>query len=185
MLPGESSCPGAGGSEYVWQNGVGGLWGRVTGSQSWPSFQKKSPTLRCNKKLCLPQFSTMWRNCLSGQALFRKLREIQFFVTPHIFTNGSLLSPSTDFGWSKHSQNCSAANFRQQGVWSLMHSHHLTFYDPSQYLSSFPSNCPKSKQILFLTDFLVRLQKKFWARVSFNLMPPTIHIVSLNRFTPN
>ena len=32
MAQGESSCPG--GSDYVWQRGVGGLKGRVTGGRS-------------------------------------------------------------------------------------------------------------------------------------------------------
>ena len=39
MPPGESSHPG--GSEYVWQRGVEGVLGRVTGGGSWPYFQKK------------------------------------------------------------------------------------------------------------------------------------------------
>ena len=43
---------------------------------------------------------------------------------------------------------------------SYMHIDHSTFYCPSQYLSSFPSNEPKSKKFPFLTDFLVRPQKK-------------------------
>ena len=51
--------------------------------------------------------------------------------------------PSTNFGWPKHSKKWPAANFRLKGVWSPMLSHHLTFYDPSQYLSLFPSNSAK------------------------------------------
>ena len=39
MLPGECSSPG--GSEYVWQRGVEGIFGRVTGGQSLTYFQKK------------------------------------------------------------------------------------------------------------------------------------------------
>ena len=65
MPPGESSHPG--GSEYVWQRGVEGVLGRVTSGQSSPSFQKKLPTFRCHKKIV-------------GD---------QFFVTPHIFANGT------------------------------------------------------------------------------------------------
>ena len=45
-----------------------------------------------------------------------------------------------------------------------MHIHHLTFYGPSQYLSSFPSNRLKSK-FPFFTDFLVRPQKKSFGLV--------------------
>ena len=41
--PGESSCPG--GSEYVWQRGVGSLQGRVTAARSWPLFREKKITL--------------------------------------------------------------------------------------------------------------------------------------------
>ena len=40
MPPGESSHPG--GSEYVWQRGVEGVLGWVTGSRSWPYFPKKT-----------------------------------------------------------------------------------------------------------------------------------------------
>ena len=40
MPPGESSHPG--GSEYVWQRGVEGVLGRVTGGRSWPYFQRKN-----------------------------------------------------------------------------------------------------------------------------------------------
>ena len=39
MPPGESSHPG--GSEYVWQRGVEGISGRVTGGRSLPYFPKK------------------------------------------------------------------------------------------------------------------------------------------------
>ena len=39
MPPGESSHPG--GSEYVWQRGVEGVLGWVTGGRSWPYFQQK------------------------------------------------------------------------------------------------------------------------------------------------
>ena len=39
MPPGESSHPG--GSEYVWQRGVEGVLGWVTGGRSWPYFPKK------------------------------------------------------------------------------------------------------------------------------------------------
>ena len=38
MPPGESSCPG--GSENVWQRGIEGVLGRVTGGQNWPFFKK-------------------------------------------------------------------------------------------------------------------------------------------------
>ena len=43
MPPGESSCPG--GSEYVWQRGVEGISGRLTGGRSL-SFPKKQQ-LKC------------------------------------------------------------------------------------------------------------------------------------------
>ena len=62
-------------------------------------------------------------------------------------------------------QNWPVANFRQKGVWSPMNSHHLTFYDPSQYLSLFPSNGPKSEKFPFFTIFLLCPQKKFQARI--------------------
>ena len=40
MPPGESSHPG--GSEYVWQRGVEGISGQVTGSRSLPYYPKKN-----------------------------------------------------------------------------------------------------------------------------------------------
>ena len=39
MPPGEFSC--LGGSEYVWQRGVEGISGQVTGGRSLPDFPKK------------------------------------------------------------------------------------------------------------------------------------------------
>ena len=39
MPPGESSYPG--GSEYVWQRGVEGILGQVTGGRSLPYLKKK------------------------------------------------------------------------------------------------------------------------------------------------
>ena len=78
-----------------------------------------------------------------------------------ILLTDRILSPSTDFRRPKHGQNCPAANFRPKGVCSPIYTGLFTFYGPSQYLSSFPSNGPKSKKIpVFFTDFLVRPQKK-------------------------
>ena len=54
----------------------------------------------------------------------------------------SIWSHSRHFRRPKQGQNNPAANFRQKGVWSPMHIDHLTFYGPSQYLSSFLSNMP-------------------------------------------
>ena len=94
-----------------------------------------------------------------------------------------------DFGRQKH-KNTSQPIFVKKVfvplcIMYILYTSHFTFYNPLKYLSSFPSNGPKSKQILFLTDFLVRLQKKFGARVRSILMPHTFHIASLNRYTPN
>ena len=44
MPPGESLCPG--GSEYVWERGVEGILGRVTGGRSLPYFPKRE------KRIC-------------------------------------------------------------------------------------------------------------------------------------
>ena len=48
MPPGESSCPGS--SEYVWQRGVEGVLGRVTGGRSLPYFPKKKCICGVKKK---------------------------------------------------------------------------------------------------------------------------------------
>ena len=47
-----------------------------------------------------------------------------------------------------------------KGVCSPMYSHYLTFYGPSHYLFSFPSNGPQRKKIPFFTDFLFLSAKK-------------------------
>ena len=44
MPPGESLCPG--GLEYVWERGVEGILGRVTGGRSLPYFPKRE------KRIC-------------------------------------------------------------------------------------------------------------------------------------
>ena len=82
-----------------------------------------------------------------------------------ILPTDHIWSPSTNFERPRQGQNFLAATFRQKGVWFPMHIDHLTFYGPSQYLSSFLSNRPKSKKNPFFTDFLVRPPKKLWARV--------------------
>ena len=120
-----------GGSGYVCQRGVDGVLGRVTGGRSWPSFKKN------------------------------KMKRAVYFGHLLILLTDRILSPSTDFRRPKHGQNCPAANFRPKGVCSPIYTGLFTFYGPSQYLSSFPSNGPKSKKIpVFFTDFLVRPQKK-------------------------
>ena len=53
MPPGESSHPG--GSEYVWQRGVEGISGRVTGGRSLPYFPKKKKLICAVKKKCISQ----------------------------------------------------------------------------------------------------------------------------------
>ena len=55
MPPGESSHPG--GSEYVWQRGVEGISGRVTGGRSLPYFPKKKNVNAVSKKQAWSQFS--------------------------------------------------------------------------------------------------------------------------------
>ena len=56
MPPGESSHPG--GSEYVWQRGVEGISGQVTGGRSLPYFPKKNTTKMSRpKKQLRPQLS--------------------------------------------------------------------------------------------------------------------------------
>ena len=144
-----------GGSEYVCQKGVEGVLGRVTGGRSWPSFKKN------------------------------KMKSAVYFGHLIILLTDRISSPSTDFRRPKHGQNCPAANFRPKGVCSPIYTGLFTYYGPSQYLSSFPSNGPKSKKIPFfsLISLSVR-KKKCLARVRSILMLPTFHIASLNRYNP-
>ena len=89
-------------------------------------------------------------------------------MTPHIFANGPHLVALKRLRATK-------AHLRQKGVCS--HSHHLTFYDSTQYLSLYPSNGQESKKIPFFIDFPIGPQKeKFQARVRSILMAPTFHI---------
>ena len=106
------------------------------------------------------------------------LQPLIFLLTDCIWSH------SPDFGRPKYGQNCPAATFPPKGVCSLMCTGLLTFYGPSEYLSSFPRNGPKSKHFQFVTDFLVRPPKKYQARVRSILMPLTFHIASLNPYTP-
>ena len=55
-------------------------------------------------------------------------------------------------------------------------------YGPSQYLSLFPSNNPKSKKINF-SLISVSARKKTWPIASSISMPPTFQIASLNCHT--
>ena len=50
------------------------------------------------------------------------------------------------------------SHFCQKGVCSPMYTGHFTFYDPSQYLFSFPSNRPKTKKFTFFTNSLCHPQ---------------------------
>ena len=85
MPPGESSHPG--GSEYVWQRGVEGVLGRVTGGRSLPYFpKKKKPKMSRSKKFPRPQFSkyrlqieSAWAHSLWQQVIY----VIYFFVMAH------------------------------------------------------------------------------------------------------
>ena len=70
-------------------------------------------------------------------------------------------SPSTDYKRPKQGQNCPPANVRPCGVCSPMYTGLFIFYGPSQYLSSFPSNWPKSRN--FFTNFSCRPLKNFGA----------------------
>ena len=85
---------------------------------------------------------------------------ITLFFKHIILLTNCILSPSTVFRRPKHAQNCPAPNFRPIDVCSPMYTGLFTFDGPSQYLSSFPNNRPKSKKNPFLTDFLVHPQKK-------------------------
>ena len=51
--------------------------------------------------------------------------------------------------------------------------------------TQFLVSLPKSKKICFFTNFLCRPQKNWRPVVRLILMPPTFHIVCLNRYTPN
>ena len=61
-----------------------------------------------------------------------------------------------------HAQN-DKKHSKNQNRWF----YYICNMDPSQYLSSLPSNSPKSKQV---TDICVRPQKKFMAYCTFNFL---------------
>ena len=124
MVPGESSCPG--GSEYVC---------RVTDCRSWPSFHKKIAIIAVSKKLISLIF---WNRTCPLKSLLPL-----FLLTDRIW------SPSANFRRPKHGQNCPATNFCQKAVWSNMHNHHLTFYDPSQYLCCFQITAQRVRKFRF------------------------------------
>ena len=111
--------------------------------------------------------------------LFRKWGIHTFLKTPLIFSNGPHLVALTRFQATFRRSKLPCSHFSPK-----RHIHHLTFYGPSQYLFSFPSNGLRSKKFQFLTDFLVRPQKKFQALVRPILMSPTFHIANLNHYTP-
>ena len=129
MLPGKFSFPD--GSEYVWQRGVEGVKGQVTGGRSWPSFRKKN-------FFCGVKKTYVGRSDLSLQAQFQKVWEICFLLHLLVLLTDHTLSPSTNFGRPKQSQNCPAANFRPKAFVplcipafpSFMSHHNTSFQEP-------------------------------------------------------
>ena len=98
MFSGESSCPGD--SEYVWQRGVEGILGRVTGSPSLPHFPKNKRILAVKKKshshnnqnwalkhksLLAIDYGKTWFKFVSSNL---KIVVVVLFFTAHIFANG-------------------------------------------------------------------------------------------------
>ena len=98
MFSGESSCPGD--SEYVWQRGVEGILGRVTGSPSLPHFPKNKRILAVKKKshshnnqnwalkhksLLAIDYGKTWFKFVSSNL---KIVLVVLFFTAHIFANG-------------------------------------------------------------------------------------------------
>ena len=100
MPPGESSHPG--GSEYVWQRGVEGVLGRVTGGRSLPYFPKKKKlkwAIEKNKHGHNFQNIASKRNqrwvlnydkplINFGTDILKIVAVLVFFLTPHNFANG-------------------------------------------------------------------------------------------------
>ena len=81
----------------------------------------------------------MGRSDMGGEAQFRQFWKICFRHLIVLRTD-RILSPSTDFERPKQGPNCAAATFHPKGVCSPMYHGLFTFYCPSQYLFSFPSN---------------------------------------------
>ena len=106
--------------------------------------------------------------------LFRKWGIHTFLKTPLIFSNGPHLVALTRFQATFRRSKLPCSHFSPK-----RHIHHLTFYGPSQYLSSFPSNRPKSKKFPCPSAKI-----KYRARIRSILMPPTLHTASLNCYTP-
>ena len=79
--------------------------------------------------------------------------------TALILLDPCILPASSKFGQGKHSEKDLASTFRPKGVCSPMYTGLFTFYDPSQYLSSFSSPRLKSKKIPFFTKFHCHFRK--------------------------
>ena len=94
-----------------------------------------------------------------------------------------VLPASPNFGQAKHCQEGPAATFRPKGVCSPMHTGLFIFNGPSQYLSPFSSWRPKSKNFQFSRISIVTCKNFCRPAAHSILMPPTIHIASLNRYT--
>ena len=113
-----------------------------------PRFIKKIAIIAVSKKRISQNF---WNRTCPLKSLLPL-----FLLTDRIW------SPLANFRRPKHGQNCPATNFCQKAVWSNMHNHHLTFYDPSQYLCCFQITARRVKKFCFsLISLSVRKNKRF------------------------
>ena len=168
MFSGESSCPGD--SEYVWQRGVEGILGRVTGSPSLPHFPKNKRILAVKKKshshnnqnwalkhksLLAIDYGKTWFKFVSSNL---KIVLVVLFFTAHIFANGPHFVALSKLR---------AAKTRSNKFFSL-------FFSECWVRKDFLGVCPKkfSHRKFLGTE---RFTKKFrFSRSSVSVSPPKV-----------
>ena len=140
MPPGESSC--LGGSENVWQRGVEGILGRVTGSPSLPHFRKNKRILAVKKKshshnnqnwalkhksLLAIDYGKTWFKFVSSNL---KIVVVVLFFTAHIFANGPHFVALTQLRATKTGSNicCTHLSYTFAVAWHEYFWHWTLFF---------------------------------------------------------
>ena len=117
----------------------------------WMSGWKTSLTkIKTSKILVRGCSKYIYKNTLTRILLLSQNCGLVAFSNTALFLLATRILPaSTNFGQAKHGKKGPAATFRPKGVCSPMYTSLFIFYGPSQYLSSFSSNYPKSKKSNF------------------------------------
>ena len=97
-----------------------------------------------------------------------------------------VLLASPNFRQAKHCQKGPAATFPPKGDCSPMYTHLITFYGPLQTISLFVFKLEaKQNKISIFHKFASPHTKFVWQPAAASiLIPPTLHIACLNRYTP-